>query len=92
MDWKFWALQDPGDKEPYGVVARDPKGLARMFVPGEGLVDAPWAAGWVLWGEPGKREISKAEAKRLMSAGVGKLTPQDVVTMKGTAPTVPIPM
>lgn len=84
---QFWALQDRGDRVPYGVVARDDQGLARLFVPGLGLVDMPSAFSWTQ-GEPGARPITASEALRLMRAGVGRMSRENALSLKGDAPTI----
>lgn len=87
---QFWKLQDLGDAEPYGVAAKDDQGLARLFVPGQGLVDIPSVARFTSWGEPGAYPISEAEAHALMQQGVGAMTADAVDSLKGDAPTIPV--
>lgn len=90
MTW--WVLQDPGDPGPYAVICKDEQGLPRMFVPGEGLVDWPWAAMWTDHGEPGARRISEQEAVALMNAGVGRIPDGfSIDAGRGTAPTIQPP-
>lgn len=87
---QFWKLQDSGDRVPYGVAAKDDEGIPRMYVPGAGLVHVPSIAGVTHNGEVGGKRISEAEAYRLMRAGVGKMTPDSVRSIQGTAPTIPV--
>lgn len=87
---KYWKLQDRGDALPYGVAVKDDQGLARLFVPGMGLVDVPSVASYTHNGEVGGTPITEAEAKRLMRAGIGRVTPATVRSIQGTAPTIPI--
>ena len=89
---QFWALQDRGDPEPYGVAAKDDQGIPRLFVPGMGLVHMPSVADITHWGEVGGKRITEVEAYRLMRAGVGKLTPQIARSYMGSAPTIPVEM
>lgn len=89
-EMQFWALQDKGDRLPYGVAAKDDQGLARLFVPGLGLVDMPSVAAWTSNGEPGARPITSADAKRMMRAGVGRMSREAALSLKGDAPTIPV--
>ena len=85
-------LQDRGDTSPYGVAAKDDQGLARLFVPGMGLVDMPPMASYTHNGEVGGHPITEDEAKRLMRAGVGRMTKEAALSLKGSAPTIPVEM
>lgn len=87
---QFWRLQDRGDALPYGVAAKDDQGLARLFVPGVGLVDVPSVAAYTHNGEVGGTPITEAEAYRLMRAGIGRMTAVTVRMIQGTAPTIPV--
>jgi hypothetical protein len=88
----WYALQDPGDKAPYAVMGFNwDEGLPRRFVPGEGLVDWPSLAGYVVNGEPGAHEIDEATAIKMMKAGVGKVSPANVEYGRGKGPTVQPP-
>lgn len=88
---QFFALQDPDDEAPYGVVCKDEQGIPRLFVPGEGLMHIPVVAMWTHGDEPGSHPISQAQAAKLMRDGVGRVDPQVAQTMKGTAETLPAP-
>ena len=87
---QFWKLQDRGDPIPYGVAAKDDQGLARLFVPGLGLVDMPSVADITHNGEVGGQPITRAEAYRLMRAGVGRMTPEVARGYMGSAPVIKI--
>lgn len=87
---RFWKLQDKGDAVPYGVIAADDQGLARLFVPGMGLVDVPSISAYIYNGEIGAQPITQTQARRMMRAGVGRVTPETVRSIQGTAPTIPI--
>jgi len=86
---QFWKLQDRGDALPYGVAADD-DGTPRLFVPGRGLVHWPSVASYLYEGEIGGQRITEADAKRLMKAGIGKITPEYADVHKGSAPTVEV--
>lgn len=78
------ALQDSDDKTPYAVMAVDPdEALPRRYVPGQGLVDWPGLAMFVINGEPGMRSIDEATTIALMKQGVGEIDPAIVASDKG---------
>lgn len=86
---QFWKLQDRGDRVPYGVAADD-NGTPRLFVPGRGLVHWPSVASYLYEGEIGAKQITEAEAKRLMKAGVGKIDAAYADVHKGPGPNVQV--
>ena len=84
---RWWKIQEPGDSKPVAVAfLGDPESLLRRYVPGEGLVDWPPLAMWILGDEPGATEITEDEAIKLMKAKVGKLP-----SGRGSAKTVGTP-
>lgn len=89
---RWWKVQEAGDSKPVAVFFLEEGDVLRRFVPGEGLVDWPPAAMWVLGDSPGATEIDEAEAVKLMKAGTGTL-PEKVETesCRGDAPTLPTP-
>lgn len=86
---RWWALQDNGDPAPYAVAAVAADGLARRYVPGEGLVDWPSLTS-ITRGEFGSHPITEAEAQALIKRGVGKIDSGIVARARGTAPTIPV--
>lgn len=84
---KWFKIQEPGDLRPFAVVYLGDDNLVRRYVPGEGLVDWPAMGMWIFGDEMGCTEISRADAVRLMRAGVGRLSPGlDTSDQRGAAP------
>ena len=88
---RWWKLQDPGDREPWGVMFQGDDSLVRRFVPGEGLVDWPSLMSYLFGGDLGAKPITRDEALRLMEAEIGKIAAEYVAKGRGSAPTIQVP-
>lgn len=89
---RWWKIQEPGDDKAVAVAALWDGGVVRRYVPGEGLVDWPPVAMYVLNAEIGAVPITEAEAITLMKAGVGRIPDGvDTASSRGTAETVAAP-
>lgn len=89
---RWWKIQEPADAKPSAVAAHWEGDVLRRYVPGEGLVDWPPLAMFVLSNDPGAVEITEAEAVKLMKAGVGTIPEGvDTASSRGDAETVPAP-
>jgi hypothetical protein len=89
---RWWKIQEPADATPSAVAAYWNGDVLRRYVPGEGLVDWPPLATFVLSNDAGAIEITEAEAVKLMKAGVGEIpSGVDTASSRGGAETVPAP-
>lgn len=89
---RWWKIKEPGDANVSAVAYLGADNLLRRYVPGEGLVDWPPIAMWVLGDELGAEEIDEVEAVKLMKSKVGKLPANvDTASSRGTAETIGTP-
>lgn len=92
---KWFKIQEPGDRVPFAVAYIGSDKLARRYVPGVGLVDWPSLNSYGRIGagsDLGAIEISAADAKGLIRAGVGKFPEDfDYSSEVGEAPVLQVP-
>lgn len=86
---KWWKVQEPGDSSPKAVLFLGEDWLVRRYVPGEGLVDWPEASAWIFGTDLGAKPIGRAEALKLIAAGVGRLP--GGIPSGNRAPTIAVP-